>query len=206
MAAESLGELGDHEGALELIQRGQRVADAANHLYSQMVLAAAQGDVLVGAGRGAEAIAVLEGAVRSCREKNFVGQLINALKHLGRAYVLTGRSDAAIPLIQESIDLQEKASVYVLRTLQHTALAMAHLDLGDLEAAEANLKKALEFAERNGERTWEGWARLVWGELALRRGDRTTAAQRLDEAQEIAEELGARPLLERCRVALRRLG
>jgi tetratricopeptide (TPR) repeat protein len=205
MAAESLGELGDHEGALELIRRGQRVAEAANHLYSQMVLAAAQGDVLVGAGRIDEAIAILEPAVRVCREKNFVGQLINALKHLGRAYVLAGRSAAAIPLIQESIDLQEGASVYVQRTLQHTALAMAHLDLGDPELAEADLKKALEFAERNGERSWEGWARLVWGELALYRGDRATAAQHFDEAQEIAEGLGMRPLLERCRAALARV-
>jgi class 3 adenylate cyclase/tetratricopeptide (TPR) repeat protein len=205
MAAESLGELGDHEGALELIRRGQRVAEAANHLYSQMVLAAAQGDVLVGAGRIDEAIAILEPAVRVCREKNFVGQLINALKHLGRAYVLAGRSAAAIPLIQESIDLQEGASVYVQRTLQHTALAMAHLDLGDPELAEADLKKALEFAERNGEHSWEGWARLVWGELALYRGDRATAAQHFDEAQEIAEGLGMRPLLERCRAALARV-
>ena len=206
MAAESLGELGDHEGALELIRQGQRVADAANHLYSQMVLAAAQGDVLVGVGRTDEAIAVLEPAVRVCREKNFVGQLINALKHLGRAYVLAGRSAAAIPLVTESIDLQEKASVYVQRTLKHTTLAMAHLDLGELVAAEENLTKALEFAGRNGERSWEGWARLGWGELALRRGDRAAAARHFDEAQEIAEELGTRPLLERCRVALRRLG
>jgi tetratricopeptide (TPR) repeat protein len=95
--------------------------------------------------------------------------------------------------------------VYVQRTLQHTALAMAHLDLGDPELAEADLKKALEFAERNGEHSWEGWARLVWGELALYRGDRATAAQHFDEAQEIAEGLGMRPLLERCRAALARV-
>ena len=206
MAAASLAELGDHEGAQDLIRRGQRVADGANHLYSQMVLAAAQGDVLVGAGRIDEAVAVLEPAVRTCREKNFVGQLINALKHLGRAYVPAGRSAAAVPLIQESIDLQEKAKVYVERALQHTALAMAHLDLADSGQAEAHLRKALEFAERNGERAWEGWARLVWGELSLRRGDREAAARYVDEAQEIAEELGMRPLLERCRAALAKLG
>src|SRR5256886_890881 len=190
LAAESLGELGDHEGALELIRRGQRVADAANHLYSQTVLAAAHGDVLVGAGRTDEAIAVLEPAVRTCREKNFLGQLINALKHLGRAYVLAGRSAAAIPLVTESIDLQEKARVYVQRTLQHTALAMAHLDLRDVELVEAHLRKALEFAGRNGERSWEGWARLGWGELALRRGGRAAAPRHLDQAQGIAGELG----------------
>jgi tetratricopeptide (TPR) repeat protein len=203
LAAESLGELGDHAGALELIRRGQRVADKADHLYSQMVLAASHGDVLVSANRVDEAIAVLEPAVRTCREKNFYGQLINALKHLGRAYILAGRPAEAGPLIQESIDLQEKATVYVQRTLKHTALAMAHLALGDLDQAGADLRRALDFAGRLSERSWEGWAKLTAAELALRRGNPAAAQQAIDEAQEIAEALGMRPLLERCRAFVR---
>jgi tetratricopeptide (TPR) repeat protein len=202
LLAASLGELGDHAGALELIERGRRVADAANHLYSQLVLAAAHGAVLVDAGRADEAIRVLEPAVRTCREKNFVGQLINALKHLGRAYTLAGRPAETIGPIQEAIDLQQKANVYVQRTLKHTALAAAHLELGRLEEAEAHLATALDFAERTGERSWEGQARLVGGDLALRRGDRAAAERFYDEAQEIAEELGMRPLVERCRARL----
>ena len=86
---------------------------------------------------------------------------------------------------------------------------LARNELKQLQGRRAELEsraKALEFAGRNGERSWEGWARLGWGELALRRGDRAAAAQHFDEAQEIAEELGTRPLLERCRVALQRLG
>ncbi|MBI4638368.1 MAG: AAA family ATPase [Candidatus Rokubacteria bacterium] len=204
MAAASLGEIGDHAGALALLERGQRVADAANHLYSQIVLAAARGDVLVGAGRAEEAIAALEPAVRVCREKNFVGQLINVLKHLGRAYTLAGRPAEAVAPLRESIELQDKANVFVQRTLKHTALAGAYLALGELEPAAADLERALAFAERLGERSWEGWARLMCGELALRRGDREAAERSFEEAAEIAEECGMMPLLERCRRALRR--
>ena len=42
-------------------------------------------------------------------------------------------------------------------------------------------------------------------ELARRRGDRSAAERYLDKAQDIAEELGLMPLLERCRAAVRAL-
>jgi class 3 adenylate cyclase/tetratricopeptide (TPR) repeat protein len=205
-AAESLAEVGDEVGARAMLDRAQRVADAADHRYSQMVVAAARGAVLVDAGRPEEAIAVLEPAVRDCREKHFVGQLINALKHLGRAYTRAGRPADAIPVLRQSIELQEKASVYVQRPLKYASLARAWLAVGDLEQAEANVRRALEFAERNGERPWGGWARLVAAGIAARRGDRPAAERDLDEAQAIAEELGMRPLLEACGALARRLG
>ena len=182
------------------------MADTANHLYSQMAVAASHGIVLVSAARAAEAIEILEATATTCREKKFVGQLIIALRDLGRAYVLAGRPAEAIALEQECIDLQETAKVYVNRGLQHTTLVEAHLALGNLGQAAAVLESALDFAQRNGERGTEGWARLTGGELALRRGDRATAARYFDEAQEIAEELGMRPLVERCRAALREVG
>ena len=54
-------------------------------------------------------------------------------------------------------------------------------------------------------RGWEAWTRYVAGLIAERRGDRAAAERGFDEAQEIAEELGLRPLLERCRAALARI-
>jgi tetratricopeptide (TPR) repeat protein len=197
-AALALSELGDDAGALEILDEGQRVADAANHLYSQMTLAGARGRVLVAAGRAGEAIALLEPTAATCRDKRFVGQLINALKYLAEAYVQAGRPADAIAPGRESIALQEQAKVYVERTYQHTVLARAYLALGDLDQAEAELAQALAFAERNTERGQEGWARLAGAEIALGRGDRARAASSLREAEGIAEQLAMRPLLERC--------
>lgn len=202
-AALALAELGDHAGALQMLDEGQRVADAANHLYSQMTLAAVRGRVLLAAGRAHEAIALLEPAAATCRDKRFVGQLINALKYVADAYVQVGRPADALAPVRESIALQEQAKVYVERTYQHTVLARAYLALGDLDAAEAELGQALGFADRNAERGHEGWARLVGAEIAARRGDRVRAASLLDEAQDIAEELAMRPLLDRCRALSR---
>jgi class 3 adenylate cyclase/tetratricopeptide (TPR) repeat protein len=205
-AAQCLAQLGDVPGALRMIERARQVADAANHLYSQVVVDAAHGDVLAVAGRPAEAVEVLERAAAVCREKNFLGQLVNSLKYLGKAYVLAGRPAEALAALEEAIALQEKAGVSVLRSIQHLWRARAYLDLGDLGRAEEALGACLEFAERQGERGEEGWARLLGAELALRRGDREEAARWLDEAQAIAEELAMAPLLERCRAAIRGTG
>ena len=204
-AALALAEIGDHAGALQMLDEGQRVADGANHLYSQMTLAAMRGRVLLAAGRTRDAIAMLEQTATTCRDKRFVGQLINALKYLADAYVTADRPADAIAPARESIALQERAKVYVERTYKHTVLARAYLALGDLDGAEAELAQALAFAERNGERGHEGWARLAGAEIAARRGDHVRAASLIDEAQDIAEELAIGPLLERCRALLQTL-
>jgi tetratricopeptide (TPR) repeat protein len=203
LCAEMLAEIGDHDGAIELIRRGERVANRANHLYSQMVLAAAHGYVLVRAHRVTGAIDVLEPTVATCRAKRFLGQLINALRHLGEAYVLAGRPADAVVVVQESIVLQEYAKVYVMRGTQLAALASAYTRLGDLDQAERTLAEAFDFARRLAEPPTEAWVNLVGGELAVTRGDRAAAERYLSEARAIAEALGMRPLASDADAALR---
>ena len=202
LAADSLIELGDFHGALEWIERGERVAEAAGHLYSRTPLAIARGRLLLERDQVADAIAGLEPAVATCREKNFVGQLMRALTPLGHAYAREGRATEGIPLLKEAISLQEKASAFVHRGHWIHTLAVIYLHDGRLEEAQATALDALGFAERHGERAVEGRIRYTLGEIALRRGERATAEQFFDEAQEIAEELGMRPLLEQCRARL----
>jgi class 3 adenylate cyclase/tetratricopeptide (TPR) repeat protein len=205
LGAESLIELGDPDGALELIERGERVADAANHLYSRMPLAIARGHFLLERGQIAEAIAALEPAVTTCREKNFVGQLMRALTPLGHAYAREGRPAQGVPLLKEAIALQEKAGAFVHRGYWTHTLAVIYLHAGRLDDAQATALDALGFAEGHGERAVEAWIRYTLGEIATRRGDRQAGAEHFDAAQEIAEELSMRPLVERCRAGLGQL-
>ncbi len=205
LAARTLNEVGDPEGALDFMQRGERVAEAANNLYSQTVVAIEKGNALASHRTPAEAIAILEAAARTCREKNFVGWLMLALAPLGRAYACTGRFEDGIAAAKEAIALQEGTGAVVNRAYLHLSLARAYLEANRLDEAEASARTGLEFAERHGERGWEGWNRFVLGEIAWRRGDGAAVMQRFDEAQEIAEELGMRPLVEQCRAGLAKL-
>jgi tetratricopeptide (TPR) repeat protein len=204
--AEALIELGDDARALDLLERGDRVAEAANHLYSKMPLAAARGWLLVHRGAVADAIAILEPAVAVCREKKFAGQLMRTLTALGQAYTAVGRAVEAVPLLQEAIALQEKAGAFVNRTLWVRALAEAHLGAGQIEEARAAAQEALGFAERHRERGYQAWARWLLGEIDLRRSDRPAAVRQLEIALSIAADLGMRPLGEQCRQALIRTG
>ncbi|HXH82169.1 MAG TPA: tetratricopeptide repeat protein, partial [Candidatus Tectomicrobia bacterium] len=202
-AAHCLLELGDTAGALAMLDRGQRAADAAGHLYSQMVLAQQRGRALAATGRLDEAIALLEATVATCREKRFIGQHINALRALGHVYLQAGRPADAFAPAQEAIDLQERAGVRVNRGSKHGILAAAHLALGDLDRAGAELDRALALSVEMGEEGQLGWVKLVEADVAAARGDDAAAEAAVDEAQEIAEKLGMMPLLERCRARLR---
>jgi class 3 adenylate cyclase/tetratricopeptide (TPR) repeat protein len=204
-AAESLLELGDTAGAMAMIERGRAVADATGHLYSQMTVAAYHTGVLVAAGRAEEAIGLGEVTATTCREKRFVGQLINTLRYLARAYLAVGRPADAAQAMRESIAAHEAAGVRVVRGRQLVTLARAQRALGDLAGARATLQEAMGFCERQKERGAEGWVHLGLAEVAATAGDRAEAAARLDQAQEIAEELGMRPLVERCRALARTL-
>jgi hypothetical protein len=96
--------------------------------------------------------------------------------------------------------------VSVVRSTQLTLLGWAQLALGEVDPARTTLQESLAFAERQHERGWEGWTRLALAEVEAAAGRRADALAELDRAQEIGEELGMRPLVERCRALAKRLG
>jgi len=205
LAAFSLAELGDTRGALAMIERGGAAARAAGHQYSAAVIGVIQTYVLAQAGRLEEAVRVGESVVATCREKKFAGQFMLGACALAHGYVGLGRGREAAELAREAIEWQERAHAFSDRAWMHSTKALGHVAAGELDEAARDVAHALEFAERHRERGWEAWTRYVAGLIAERRGDRAAAERGFDEAQEIAEELGLRPLLERCRAALARI-
>ena len=200
-----LAELGDNSGALEFFRRGDRIATAADNVHCRTAVDICHGSVLAHHGDAADAIRILEPATATCREKKFVNWFMLALASLGYAYARLGRGVEGISLAKDAIALQEETGADVNRAYLHLTLAKTALVEGDLERAEASARLGLAFAEDASERGWEAWNRWALGEIALQRGDRITAEREADEAQEIAEELGMRPLVERCRSVLHRV-
>ncbi len=205
LAAFSLAELGDTGGALAMIERGRAAAGAAGHQYSAAAISVIHAYVLAQAGRLEEAVRVGESVVAACREKKFAGQFMLGACALAHGYVGLGRGREAAELAREAIEWQERAHAFSDRAWMHSTKALGHVAAGELDEAARDVARALEFAERHRERGWEAWTRYVAGLIAERRGDRAAAERGFDEAQEIAEELGMRPLLERCRAALARI-
>jgi class 3 adenylate cyclase/tetratricopeptide (TPR) repeat protein len=204
LAAECVSELGDLARALELIHRGEHVANAAEHLYSKSVLAIARGRVLLRQSP-AGVIALLEGTVATCREKKFAGQTMRALTALGQAYGLVGRPAEGIPLVKEAIELQEQAGAFVDRALWTRVLAGLYLRAGNVEEAQATAEAALRFAHQHGERGNEAWTHWVLGQLMTERGEHGAALRHLETTHGLAGQLGMRPLLAHCHLGLGKL-
>jgi class 3 adenylate cyclase/tetratricopeptide (TPR) repeat protein len=192
-------EMGDLEGAFECLDRGDRVARAAGHLYSTVPLEAIRARVLIQQGRLAEALSTIEHVVSICREKKFVGQLMLALTLLARTYSLAGRHEEAIAVAHEAVQVKDDAKAPVTRGYHLEGVAEAYMAAGRLGEAEAAAREAIDWSQRLKERAFEAHARATLGEIVSRRDDRAGAAGHLGEALAIASELGMKPLAERCR-------
>jgi len=204
LAAECLSELGDSAQALELIRRGEHVANAADHLYSKVVLAIERSRMLLRQNPN-DVIAPLEATVTTCREKKFAGQTMRALTVLGQAYGLVGRPADGIPLVKEAIELQETAGAFVDRALWTRVLAGLYLRVGNLSEAETTAETALRFAQRHGERGNEAWIHWLLGHAMAERDERDAAIRRFEMAQGLADQLGMRPLIAHCHLGLGQL-
>jgi tetratricopeptide (TPR) repeat protein len=201
--AASLAELGDARGALAMLE-AERV-HATGHAAALLLLAIAEGDVLVTAGRAADAVSLLERAADEALQRGDGHALVHARRHLGRALVDAGRAGAAIGVLEESIALEASVEAPVPRALGHLTLARAFLRTGEVTRAEAALETALDMAAHFEERGVEARARLAAADLARERGERDDAEASLDEAQDLADELAMMPLIERCRALARTL-
>ena len=202
-AAACLVQLGDPGGALDIVRHARAISGHAGNVESRLPLDVAEGEVLADTGRVELAIPLLEAAAHATREGGALPLRATTLVVLGVAYIAAGRFADAIAVADDAAAMQDRASALLDRARPHVVIARAAVALGDLARAESAYVTALEIAQSGEERGNEGWAAFAGGALALRRGDRAEGDQRLDEAQEIAEELGMMRLVEHCRALLR---
>jgi ATP/maltotriose-dependent transcriptional regulator MalT len=183
-----------------MLREGERVANAANHLYSKVPVAIARGQLSLMRERPSDVVRMMEPVVVTCRENNFAGQTMRALTVLGLALTQDGRPADAVPLLEEAIALQEAADAFVDRARWTWALADALRRGGRLTDAEAAARRALDFARRSGERAQEACTLVVLGEIAADQGDVAVSEEHVEAARVHAEALGLLPLVAQCRL------
>jgi DNA-binding SARP family transcriptional activator len=150
------------------------------------------------------AMPLLEQAVPLCAEGRFPIYAPRVLASLGAARTMSGRPDAALPLLAQATAEEESTNLVYGRsaTLIHTG--EAHLSAGRLDEAHGYAQQALELTVRVGARADESRARHLLGEIACqgKPSEDDQALAHFTAALALATELGMAPLQARCHLGL----
>jgi tetratricopeptide (TPR) repeat protein len=119
---------------------------------------------------------------------------------LGAAYILEGRTAAAVPLLTQAMEQATVMERVNLQALCSLPLGEAQMLVGRLEEAHALAEGALTIARAHQERGHQAYALHLLGDIAARRDppDIAQAEAHYQQALALAEELGMRPLVAHC--------
>jgi tetratricopeptide (TPR) repeat protein len=121
----------------------------------------------------------------------------------GYALALSGHVDEGQALLERALE-RARALPFLFGHSQWVAwLAHTHLLAGRVDEARRLAEDSLTLSRRRGERGYEAWTLHVLGEVEARRGPDAPAARAFHrQSLALADELGMRPLADRCRAAL----
>ena len=199
-----LGECGEVVEARRSVREALHIAEESGQLYSVAQAAFSEGILHYFKGELAESAAVLERARGHCEAGNL--RLTRAMTevYLGRVYSLVGQAPEAISVLDRARQTCEVIQFRYCHVLAEIWSSQALILGGRLAEARRRADVSLELARAHGARGLEARALRVVGEL-LASGpapDLAASEKHYGDAMAIAETLGLRPLLSRCRVGL----
>jgi class 3 adenylate cyclase/tetratricopeptide (TPR) repeat protein len=199
----ALAECGDFAEGVRVSDHALAIADSMADPLNTVVACSGLGVLRWRRGEWAEAISVLERAMRLIRDANIALWLPRVGSSLGSVYAAIGRVDEALALLREAVDQSTAMHLVSGRSMLLVALGEASLLAGCPTEADELGTRALALAQAHGERGHEAWALRLRGETALRHHrDAEGAGKLLREALAMADGLGMRPLAAQTRVAL----
>jgi transcriptional regulator with AAA-type ATPase domain/tetratricopeptide (TPR) repeat protein len=204
MAAFCLAEVGDFAEATRLATEAATQTRTLDLPFGLALAQMALGHTRLVEGRLDEAMAALAAALEVIETRGLPTWLPWAAALRGHALALAGRVDEGAALLERALE-RAQALPFLFGHSQWVAwLAHARLLAGWVDEARRLGEESLALSRRRGERGYEAWTLHLLGEVEARRGPDAAPAARAfhRQALALAEELGMRPLVARCRQAL----
>ena len=123
---------------------------------------------------------------------------------LGAAYALDDRTEEAIPLIAEAIEVFRRREVHFRPALILLCAGMACHAFGRIDEAASHAKEALALTRRLGARGNEAHALCLSGDIVSTTGVENAKGY-YHQALALAERRGMRPLVAHCHLGLGKL-
>ena len=201
----SLAEMGQFDEALAIGKETLHIAEAPGSRAADLVVALmCLGRPYLRRGDVATAGRLYERAMRICREVGLAHYLVAVAPALGATYVLNGRAESAIELLEPVKELHEKMSMFTVYAFTVSVLSEAVFVAGDEQRANDLARHGLAFSRDRHHRGWEAWTLRLMGEIAARRSspDLVEAAQWYEQGLALAVQCEMRPLAAQCHAVL----
>jgi len=203
-----LAYLGDFAESDAHAEEAVRLAEAGQHDLSLAMTYSGAGRPYLIRGDFPTAISWLNRSVEICRRSNFAPLFLLVACDLGQAYMLSGRVPEAVALLEEATAQSGTLRLMPTHAWNVTMLAESYLLAGRLDDATREIERGLGMARANKQRWLEAEAFRIQSEVRAQTvpADLAGALADGERAVSIAGEMGLRPLLGRCHLALARLG
>ncbi len=199
-----LAEVGAFAEGIAIGEEGLHIAEAVQHPVSLVSAYRSVGLLSLYQGDLHQALPRLERAAGLCEEADLPFHLSLLAPALGAAYVLCGRADEAVRLLERVLEQTTSSGRMGGQAPLLFTLGEAHLRAGRLEEANTLATRALEHARTYQERGYEAYALRLLGDIATHRDPPEVAEADASyrQALALAEALGMRPLVAHCHLGL----
>jgi len=176
--------LGKYEEALTMMRTVGDVIGQANILRNLSKYRIDQGDI-------EEAAQMLSEALQLCQQVNYVRGEAQVASRFAELYLSTGQPALARQTLNRVLDSVRQIGDRIGEAHALYGLGIVRSREGRLDTAEATLLHALAVAEEVNDRLIQGQSHYAIGELCLARGENGRAAEHLQRARELFDDLGS---------------
>ena len=203
----TLAEVGEFDEANAIAEEALEIASSGDHAYSRLQAFFGLGILDVVRGRPGRAIPTLEQGLVLARLESipFFAPFITA--PLGTAYVLAGRADSGVTLLEQAVEQAISMRLVANHALWLAWLGQAHLVAGRRDTALEHARRGLRMSEERQERGPQAYARRLLADIdaGAEKPDVPVVEAAYRSALDLAEMLQMRPLAAQCLLGLGQL-
>ena len=157
----ALGNMGDFEQGLALLEKGHRFALQINNSLTLSYVELLTGALFHTKGDGQRAAEHHESAIKYCEESQNYILLGLSWVYLGEAYYLLGELKTARSYIEKGLKIYQDIGILdVFAHITYGWLGMVYIDEGNMEIARNYIEKSLKAAQDRGASYWDAWWRI----------------------------------------------
>jgi tetratricopeptide (TPR) repeat protein len=201
----ALAERGEFDDGMANGRKGVQLAEELGHAWSLVTASWGYASVYIVKGEPERALELLDRALGLSREWYLAALIPGVMGSLGYAKAMTGEISDGLSMLQDATRAAEESERLAFHSLLVVYLGETLVAAGRIDDALPIAERALALSRERGERGVEASALRLLAEVVAD----TTGIPRAAEAEgcyqnamELAEEIGMRPLVARCRLGL----